>query len=235
MDRKILFAAAILPFLSGAAAAQTAFVPPSAIDAADMLPAAPKDGSDVQKADLAELHAIQDHRTAAEIAHAQSDAATRNIFLFATIFGPGFNAKALPLTAALSAQVEASEKTDVEPVKYIFARIRPYHFDKTLHPVCPATKNDDAYPSGHAMSGYLEALTLASILPEKKDAIFARADDYAHSRLVCGVHHPSDIAASRPLAYALFAILADDPRFKAERDGARAELRKALNLQSAAK
>ncbi len=139
------------------------------------------------------------------------------------------------MTAALSAQIEASEKADVEPVKYIFARIRPYHFDKTLHPVCPATKKDDSYPSGHAMSGYLEALTLASILPEKKDALFARADEYAHNRLVCGVHHPSDIAASRPLAYALYAILADDPHFKAARDAARTELRKALNLQAAAK
>jgi acid phosphatase (class A) len=207
----------------------------SAIDAVDMLPATPKTGGAVQKADLAELHLIQAHRTAAAIAHAQSDAATRNVFLFATIFGPGFNAKALPLTAALSAQVEASEKADIEPIKYIFARVRPYHFDKTLHPVCPATKKDDSYPSGHAMSGYLEALTLASILPEKKDAIFACADDYAHSRLFCGVHYPSDVAASRPLAYALFAILADDPRFKAERDAAQAELRKAFGPQIAAK
>ena len=233
MRRQLIFATSILLSLSAAAGAQEAFVPASAIDAADMLPAAPKDGSDIQKADLAQLHLIQDHRTAADIARAQSDAATRNIFLFATIFGPGFNAKALPLTAALSADVEAAEKADVEPVKYVFARIRPYHFDKTLHPVCPATKKDDSYPSGHAMSGYLEALTLASILPEKKDAIFARADDYAHDRLVCGVHYPSDVAAARPLAYALFALLADDPRFKAARAAAQAELRKKLGLQAA--
>jgi acid phosphatase (class A) len=233
MPRQLIFAASILMSLSVAAGAQTALVPPAAIDAADMLPAAPKDGSDIQKADLADLHRIQDHRTAADIAQAQSDAATRNIFLFATILGPGFNAKALPLTAALSADVEAAEKADVEPVKYVFARIRPYHFDTTLHPVCPATKKDDSYPSGHAMSGYLEALTLASILPEKKDAIFARADAYAHDRLVCGVHYPSDVAAARPLAYALFALLADDPRFKAARAAAQAELRKKLGLQAA--
>ncbi len=233
MNRKILFAAAILLSSSVAGMAQTALVPAADIDAVDMLPAAPKNGGDVQKADLAELHLIQDHRSAADVAHAQSDAATRNIFLFATIFGPGFNAKALPLTAALSAAVEATQKADIEPVKYVFARIRPYHFDTTLHPVCAMTKKDDSYPSGHAMSGYLEALTLASILPEKKDAIFARADDYAHSRLVCGVHYPSDVAASRPVAYALFAILADDPHFKAERDAARTELRKTLGLQAA--
>ncbi len=86
MHGRIIVAASLFIFSLGAAVAQTAFVPPSAIDAADMLPAAPKDNSDVGKADLAELHAIQDHRTAAEIAQAQSDAATRNVFLFATIF-----------------------------------------------------------------------------------------------------------------------------------------------------
>ncbi len=233
MDRGLIFAASILMFLSGPLAAQTVFVPPSAIHAADMLPAAPKDGSAVQKADLAELHRIQAHRTAAAVARAQADAATRNVFLFATIFGPRFNAKALPLTAALSADVEAAEKADIEPVKYVFVRLRPFQFDKTLHPVCPASKKPDSYPSGHAMSGYLEALTLASILPEKKDAIFARADDYAQNRLVCGVHYPSDVAAARLLAYALFALLADDPRFAAARFAAQSELRNRLGRQAA--
>lgn len=83
------------------------------------------------------------------------------------------------------------------------------------------------------MSGYLEALTLASILPEKKDAIFARADDYAQNRLVCGVHYPSDVAAARLLAYALFALLADDPRFAAARFAAQSELRNRLGRQAA--
>jgi acid phosphatase (class A) len=80
------------------------------------------------------------------------------------------------------------------------------------------------------MSGYLEALVLVSILPEKKDAIFARADDYAHNRLVCGVHHASDLEAGKEIAYALFAVMADEAKFRAERAAAEAELRKALGL-----
>jgi acid phosphatase (class A) len=78
-------------------------------------------------------------------------------------------------------------------------------------------------------------LTLASILPEKKDAILARADDFAHSRLVCGVHHLSDLAAGKLLAYALFPNLEQDSRFQAARDAAQIELRKAFKLQAAAK
>ena len=36
-------------------------------------------------------------------------------------------------------------------------------------------------------------MVLAMMLPEKRDAILARADDYAYSRLICGVHYPTDL------------------------------------------
>lgn len=209
---------------------QAYFVQPAEIDAADMLPAPPADDSAKNRAEIEQLHRIERQRTPAEIAQAQADAAERDIFIFASVLGAGFNAKALPLTAALSAHVEQDEAADIEPVKKIFHRVRPYRFDTTLHPVCPATVKDDAYPSGHTMSGYLEALLLASMLPEKKDAIFARAEAYAHDRLVCGVHHASDLEAGKDMAYALFAVMADNARFEAERSAAEAEVREALRL-----
>jgi acid phosphatase (class A) len=210
---------------------QAHFVMPADIDATEMLPAPPADESAENKAEIQQLRQIESQRTPADVARAQADAAEKDIFIFKTVLGDGFNAKALPLTAALSAHVEEDELADIEPVKQVFNRTRPYQFDKTLHPVCPATAKKDSYPSGHAMSGYLEALTLASMLPEEKDAIFARADDYAHNRLVCGVHHASDIEASKKIAYALFALMADNAGFKAERNAAEAELRKALSAK----
>jgi acid phosphatase (class A) len=219
---------ALLTAAGFARAGQAYFVAPAEIDAADMLPAPPADDSAENKAEIQQLHQIQDRRTPADVARAQADAAERDIFIFKTVLGDGFNAKALPLTAALSAHVEEDEAADLEPGKLIFARVRPYQFDKSLHPVCPATAKKDSYPSGHTMSGYLYALVLASMLPEKKDAIFARADDYAHNRLVCGVHHASDLEAGEEMAYALFAVMADDARFKAERSAAETELHKAL-------
>lgn len=230
-----LVAGLIVTQLSGFACAEQLVTVPPVAAFTDMLPSPPKPGSDQDKAELVVLMDIQAHRSAADIAHAQSDAATRNIFLFKTLFGDGFNPKALPATAALSGVVETAEKSDIEPVKFVYARLRPFAVDKDLHQVCPVKKIDNSYPSGHTMTGYLEALTLASILPEKKDAILARADDFAHSRLVCGVHHPSDLAAGKLLAYALFPILEQDPRFQAARDAAQVELRKALKLQAAAK
>ncbi len=225
-----IFLFALLSAAGFAGTPQAYFVASAEIDAADMLPAPPADDSATNKAEIRQLHQIEDRRTPAAVAHAQADAAERDIFIFKPVLGDGFNAKALPLTAALSAHVEEDELADIEPVKRVFGRLRPYQFDKSLHPVCRATMKNDSYPSGHAMSGYLEALVLASMLPEKKDAIFARADDFAHSRLVCGVHHATDLEASKELAYALFGVMADSARFKVERSAAERELREALGL-----
>ena len=89
---------------------------------------------------------------------------------------------------------------------------------------------DYGYPSGHSLTGYLEALALIQIVPEKRDAILARADDYAHSRVVCGVHYTSDTVASKLTAYAMMAIMMNNPRFKRELEAARIETRRALGL-----
>jgi len=68
------------------------------------------------------------------------------------------------------------------------------------------------------------------MVPEKKVEILARADEYAHHRLVCGVHYPSDIAAARNVAYVLFGYMIATPRFQMDLAAARAETRKQLGL-----
>ncbi len=234
MRKSLLSACAALLILTGSAAAKElrapAFVPTADFDALDMLPHPPAADSVTTKKELTILHWIEDHRTPEEVAQAKADEAERDIFIFKTVLGDGFNAQALPLTALLSKHVEDDQQADSEPVKNKFDRVRPYNNDKTLHPVCALKTVADSYPSGHSMTGYLMALTLASMLPEKRDAIFARADDYLHNRLICGVHYPSDVQAGKEVAYALFGVMEDNPKFKAERAAAEAEIRKALNL-----
>ena len=237
--KKIVFVPVVLALVALTAGlvqarAPSAFVTPAQIDAVDMLPSPPANGSKMDQAELAELHRIETARTASDVAHARADEAERDIFIFKPVLGDRFNAKALPLTAALSRHVERDERADIEPVKNVFHRERPYNFDKSLHPVCRTKIKNDSYPSGHTMTGYLMALVLASIVPERRDAIFARADAYAHDRLVCGAHYPSDVAAGKRLAYALFAVMATKPRFQAERAAAAAEMRKVLGLPARA-
>lgn len=66
----------------------------------------------------------------------------------------------------------------MNPAKNFFQRPRPYLFDTSIQPVCKvkADRTDYAYPSGHSTTGYFEALVLVMMVPEKRDAILARAE-----------------------------------------------------------
>lgn len=196
----------------------------------EFLPSPPADGSVEQKAELVELHQIAATRSDAEVAQAQFDAVNENIFAFANVLGEKFNAAALPLTDAFGKRVANDESVNVNPVKAFFHRVHPYTYDPTLKTVCKSKGASDAYPSGHASLGYLLGLTLAEMVPEKRDEILARADGFARSRLICGVHYPSDVRASKSLAYAVHALMVGNPQYRAELAAARKELRAALGL-----
>lgn len=218
-------------FVGQTAAKEPLLLDPAGLKLADMLPSPPAQNSATVKAELQELHQIEQSRTPAQVAAAQADEKQQNIFYLHTVMGDEFTAANLPLTAALSERVEREEPAATNPIKGLYLRPRPYQFDATLHPVCGTTIIPNSYPSGHGTVGYLEALLLLQMVPEKREAILARADDYAHNRLVCGVHYPSDIAASRSLAYAVFGALLETPEFEKDVVAARDETRKKLGLK----
>jgi acid phosphatase (class A) len=208
------------------------FVTPDQLDAVSILPSPPADGSPEAKADLAEVHRLQDSRQPAQIAHAKADDGEEDIFIFRDVLGEKFNAEALPQTALLSSHLHNDESVIGGPPKEKFQRLRPFNFDATVKPICKTNGNvkDYGYPSGHALTGYLEALALIQMVPEKRDAILARADDYAHSRVVCGVHYASDTVASKLTAYAMMGTMVNNPQFKKELESARVETRQALGF-----
>jgi len=207
------------------------FIHPDKLPLASIVPAPPADGSEVTKAEFRELHRIQDARTPEQVKAAQADDAEEDIFIYKTVLGAGFNAQALPLTTALSAHVHGDEPVATNPLKDLYKRPRPYQADTTIHPVCKVTTQHNAYPGGHTVSDYLLAFTLAEVVPEKSAEILACADDYAHNRLVCGVHTASDLEASRRVAYATFGSMVEEPRFQQDLAAARAETRHALGLK----
>jgi acid phosphatase (class A) len=229
----------ILLLIAGAFAqaqgpAKVIFVTAEQIDSVAILPTPPANGSWKTLEELAELHRLQETRTPEQIAHAQADDKEESIFSYADVFGLKFRRDALPATALLGDHVKGNESVIINPAKKFFQRPRPYHLDPTLKPVCKTTDNraDYSYPSGHGATGFLEALVLVQLVPEKRDAILARAEDYAHSREVCGAHYASDEAASKIISYAMMGLMMNDPRFKAELEAARTELRGTLSLSS---
>lgn len=206
------------------------FVAAEKTRALEILPSPPAAESETTRLELAELHRLEAGRSEKDVADAKWDETNENVFLFTTIFGEKFNAEALPAVAAFGKRVRNDEGINSGPAKLGFHRVRPYNLDKTLNPVCKTKTIDDSYPSGHATSGYLLALAMIDMVPEKRDEILARADGYARNRLVCGVHYPSDIAASKLLAYAVHAAMAQSPQYAIELAPARTEMRGFLGL-----
>ena len=204
----------------------------SALPLSPLILPAPLPDSQSTREDLAELHRIEASRTPAQVKAAQADDGEEDMFVYRTVFGLSFDKADLPLTAAFQAHVLTEAVAASGTLKNSFLRARPYQIDATLHPVCPITAAHTSYPSGHSMVGYLMALTLTEMVPERQIELLARADDYAHNRMVCGVHYKSDTTASKATCYAIFGELMRTPRFIEDLKAARQELRAKLKIDA---
>jgi acid phosphatase (class A) len=124
--------------------------------------------------------------------------------------------------------VDAGQST--YPAKDKYRRPRPYavYGDAICVPEdAERLRTSGAYPSGHASLGWVWALMLAELAPERADALLARGLAFGESRVICGVHWPSDIDAGRTIAAAVFAKLHSKPEFVAQMRAAKAEIAKA--------
>ena len=113
---------------------------------------------------------------------------------------------------------------------YSAQRIEQARLDNELDPflacapVREALRNSGSYPSGHSASGWAWALTLAELRPDSADAILRRGREFGESRVVCGVHWPSDVVAGRMLGSATVAALHAREDFREMLQDSRAEL-----------
>jgi acid phosphatase (class A) len=84
-----------------------------------------------------------------------------------------------------------------------------------------------SYPSGHSMLGYELGVVLASLMPEKAQAILARASLYGENRILCGFHFRSDVAAGQQFGSVLAVEMLHHPVFQGWFKEAKAELKTA--------
>lgn len=189
-------------------------------------------GSDAEKAELAEVHQIVASASPARLAQAKWDDEHEDPALFDGVLG--VKLETMPATWALLKSVQEEGDAAADVSKVYFARTRPWAVDPTLAN-CDAGRNASplrSYPSGHSTLGYSVGFVLAHLVPEKADIILARAADYAMSRMVCGVHFPSDTEASHVVGTIVATKLLTNPDFVARMAAARAELRAAHLTQS---
>ena len=220
---------------SAAAAARSPgyLLPEERPDSVALLPPPPAPGSPEFAADEAtyrKLSALQDTarwQLAARDANLKFPEAAN---VFSCAVGIDVTAATTPHLYALMQRVVIDAGQSTYKAKEKYNRDRP--FEITGDPICvPADekllRGNASYPSGHASLGYVWGEVFAELLPERTAAARARAYEFGQSRVVCRVHHQSDVDAGRTVGQAVFERLHQDPEFVADMAAAKVEVQKA--------
>ena len=228
---------------------------PGSYDVVKVLAPPPARGSEAERHDLETILEYQRTSSPERVRLAESDA-TDDIGAFAGVLG--VDPAKLPGVAAFLRKVARDTQFATVVGKDCWERPRPFVLDNRIHPpgmmqsqvagrpgekntaphdasspcppLQPAPAYSYSYPSGHSTRGAMTAIVLAQMVPEKRAEIFARGWDFGVSRIIGGVHYPSDVEAGRIDATAMASIMMQNHDFESDLATARAELRKAMGL-----
>lgn len=228
--RAALVGLALLAHTAVAFAGDAPYLSPKDVDLLRFLPPPVAAGSAEDKAEIASVIATQKAASPERIAQAQYDAGETVYVMFGKILGPKFKADGLPLTDKLFERLGDSEDDVTDPAKKAFGRKRPYLAAPDDIKALVKASSSGSYPSGHTTRVTLEGIILGTMLPEKRAEIWARVADYAESRVVGGMHYPSDLVAGRQAGVAMAATALANPAFNADLEAATRELRAALGM-----
>jgi acid phosphatase (class A) len=150
---------------------------------------------------------------------------------FAEAFGTQIDKKTTPALVKLLDKAIDDVDATAAAAKDHFHRPRPFQrlqlqrvCDKSSPPKPEAhPTHGTSYPSGHSTHGWTVAMILARVAPDRSEVLMARAQEYEESRLVCGMHFPSDVEAGHEVAVAVVAHLDASSEFQADLNKARQE------------
>ena len=99
-------------------------------------------------------------------------------------------------------------------IKYHFNRPRPKQMANILGVSFPqnafaVTANTPSYPSGHSAGSRTLALYLSNIFPSHQQEFLNMAEECGISRIILGVHYPSDHEAGVSLGEQFYERLKD--------------------------
>jgi acid phosphatase (class A) len=237
---RALFASAALLCLAASAQAQSpatvqptprtlGYLPAVAIDGAKVLGPPPAAGSPQDRADRATydetraLAGTDRWKTAIQDNDLWQGGAMKR---YACALGVDLSEKHTPITFKMLHKLELDVRTFGTPPKDFYNRKRPaLDNDK---PVCVPREawmtTNASYPSGHAMNAWSWALILTEARPDKATELLKLGREGGESRVICGVHYPSDIEAGRSLGAGMVARLHADPVFVADLAAVKQEL-----------
>jgi acid phosphatase (class A) len=183
----------------------------------ERIPPPPSEGDATDLSDLEYVLAIQACATPEEIEHVQLTAALDPFAIFGEVLGADFTVANYPLTNELLTKTSSTAEKIKDELKAYYARKRPIDAHKKDGVVSYAARDSKfSYPSGHSLRGWLLALVLSELDPEKKNQLIHCGARVGSDRVVAGAHYQSDIMASRALGRLIFNKLKSDPSFVEE-------------------
>lgn len=230
LKRLVLSAALVLATLTHASAgAASGYLAGHEVDFHSVLPGPPAVDSLWDRADQGLVEAFQ---TVDDARWQLADLDANALYpRFADAFGSPIDKKTSPALVALLDRAISDVDVTAAAAKDHFHRPRPFQ-RLQLQRVCDksaAPKPEEhpthgtSYPSGHSTHGWTVAMILARVAPDRTEALMARAQEYEESRLVCGMHFPSDVEAGHEVAVAVVEHLDVSSEFQADLNKARNE------------
>lgn len=217
-------------------AARPAETPPGYLDAAALdglaavLPPPPPPGSSIDlddKASSARMVGLEDSdRWLLATAHAELRPPLA-LQHFNCALGVRLAPEATPQLTRLMQRLFQDADGAAEGIKARAFRARPVGDDparRSCQRLTEASRRSASYPSGSSTVAVVYGEAFAALDPERAPEIRRMAHEIGQSRLVCGMHYPSDVAAGEVLGHAVFVAAAVRPDFAADLTAARAEL-----------
>ena len=223
MLRRALLALALVAALP-AAAREPPYLTVQDLDLVSFLPP-----PIVDPEQLAMVLTVQRAASPERIEQARRDGDESPDTMFGAVLGKSIDERQLPATSRLFTRLRATEDAVVGPAKKAFKRVRPYMSSTDVKPLVRPSISG-SYPSGHTTNATLAAIVMGDMVPEKREAIWLRAADYSHSRIVGGMHYPNDLFGGKLAGTAIAVALQSRPEFKADFEATKRELRQYLQL-----
>jgi acid phosphatase (class A) len=197
---------------------------------AERIPAAPRESSPEDAADIVASDRLRQlengDRWLLATRHAELRPAVA-LAHFDCALGFRIEAADSPRLVSLLSRVLHDANEAAELAKARAHRPRPVAVDPqraACQVVGEAGRASPSHPSGSASVGAAYGAAMAALVPDKAEALREIGHQIAVSRMVCGMHYPSDVTAGETLGLTVFDVLATSPGFVADAQAARTEI-----------
>jgi len=211
---------------------QKPYITATDVDFPGLLPPPPTETSPDGKRDLQAIIDLQKGMNADRLAAIRHDLDQSVYTVAASVLGPKFTKENFPLAGAFFDKVVKDAGVGVGPIKQKYKKLRPFQYSKDVHTPDDIAKaaGGPTYPSGHSSTGALVPLVLGMMVPEKRDALYERGNEYATNRITSGAAYPSDAEGGRITAALAVNQMLKNPEFRTDFEAVKAEVRKGLGL-----